>query len=214
MAIIPGGILSGPNGTVGAVITYNLNGQIVMRGKRRASNKAPSLPQLQSRMQMGILTLFVNKMKGFIKTGFGGLARGTTLNYHNLAIRYNKNHATIGEYPDIAIAYDQIILSKGNLEQAINPAVARVEDGLKFTWDCPSRIESSFRTDQVMMLAYSPEMDKSIFIDAGARRRKEEDFLILPSFMQEKQLEVYIAFVANDRLQAADSMYLGSISPV
>ena len=163
---------------------------------------------------MGVLTLFVNKMKGFIKTGFGPLALGTTRNFHNLAIRYNKNQATIGEYPDIAIAYDKIILSKGNLELAINPAVQRVEDELRFTWDCPSRPESSFKSDQVMMLAYSPELDKSIFIDAGARRKKEEDFLILPSFMQNKQLEVYIAFVANDRLQAADSIYLGSISPV
>ena len=50
MAIIPGGILSGPNGTVGAVITYPLNGQIVMRGKQKGPNKAPTLPQLQNRM--------------------------------------------------------------------------------------------------------------------------------------------------------------------
>jgi hypothetical protein len=31
--------------------------------------------------------------------------------------------------------------------------------------------------------------------------------------MLKEQLEVYIAFVADDRKQAADSLYLGSLNP-
>ena len=48
----------------------------------------------------------------------------------------------------------------------------------------------------------------------GAKRKAKEDFLPLSPSMLKEQLEVYIAFVADDRLQAANSIYLGSLSPV
>ena len=201
------------NGTVGPVVTYQLNGQNVIRSKAKVSTLPPSLAQSTCREQLKLLTLFFKKNKGFLKIGFGHLALGTKYNYHNLAMRFNKPLAVIGEYPEMMLDYEKVVLSKGNLEGPLNPALQRLETGLKFTWDCPSNPDFNFENDQVMMLAYSPELDKSIFIDAGAKRKKEEDFLQLPSYMQKKQLEVYIAFVANDRHQAADSMYLGSISP-
>ena len=64
-----------------------------------------------------------------------------------------------------------------------------------------------------MMLAYSPKLDQSVCIDSGAKRRAEQDVLPLGPGMLKEQLEVYIGFVADDRLQAADSSYLGSLSP-
>jgi len=210
MALLPGGIFGGPSGTVGAVVTYQLNGQNVMRGKRRKSNKPPTLPQLQSRMEMGVLTLFLDKVKGFVKTGFSPLAMGTTRNYHNLAVRYNRLQGTTGTYPDVKINFEHLLVSKGDLEIAANPRVQRVENGLKFTWDYPGSPVETYGKDQVMMLAYSPRLSKSTFIDSGARRAKMEDTLILPPAMLNEQLEVYISFVSNDRLKAADSQYLGT----
>lgn len=213
MALLPGGIFGGPNGTVGAVVTYQLNGQNVMRGKRRPNNKPPTLPQLQSQMEMGLLTLFLEKVKGFVKTGFSPSAMGTIWNYHNLAIRYNRPKGTTGNYPDIQINFEHLRLSKGNLEMAANPMVQRVENGLKFTWENPGSLVAGYGKDQVMMLAYSQRLNKSTFIDSGARRERKEDLLVLPPGMLEEQLEVYISFVSNDRLTAADSLYLGTIGP-
>jgi hypothetical protein len=213
MALLPGGILGGPNGTVGAVVTYQLNGQSVMRGKRSSSTKPPTLPQLQSRMEMGVLTLFLHKVKGFVKTGFSPLAMGTIRNYHNLAVHYNRPQGTTGNYPDIQINFEQLMLSKGELDMGVNPMVQRVENGLKFTWEYPGSPVEGFGKDQVMMLAYSPRLNKCTFIDSGARREKEEDVLVLPPAMLQEQLKVYISFVANDRLKAADSLYLGTIGP-
>jgi hypothetical protein len=213
MALLPGGIFGGPNGTVGAVVTYQLNGQNVMRGKRRKSTKPPTLPQLQSRMEMGVLTLFIDKVKGFVKTGFSPLAMGTIRNYHNLAIGYNRPLGTTGNYPDIQINFEHLMLSKGELDMAVNPIVQRVENGLKFTWDYLGSPVEGYGKDQVMMLAYSRRLDKCTFIDSGARRAKKEDVLVLPPSMLQEQLEVYISFVANDRLTAADSQYLGTTSP-
>jgi hypothetical protein len=213
MGLLPEGIFGRINGSVGAVVTYQLNGQNVIRGKRRPSKKPPTLPQLQSRMEMGVLTLFFEKVQGFIKMGFGPLALGTPRNYHNLAIRHNRALGTKGNYPDVQVDYEHLLLSKGDLSMALNPAVQRVENGLKFTWDSPESLVLNYGNDQVMMLAYSPRLNKSIFIDGGARRQMQEDVLILPPSMMEEQLEVYISFIANDRLHAADSQYLGTIAP-
>lgn len=214
MALLPNGILGDINGTVGPVVTYLLNGQNVIRSRPRKSNKPPTLPQLQNRTELEVITLFLNKAKTLIKKGFSHLAIGTKTNYHNLAVSCNKSQATTGEYPDVKLVFENILLSKGELAQASNPAVERMENGLKFTWECPPSLEFRFHTDQVMMLAYSPILDRSVCIDSGAKRTAMEDVLPLGPGMLKEQLEVYISFVSDDRLQAADSSYLGSLSPV
>jgi hypothetical protein len=214
MGLLPNGILGNINGTVGPVVTYLLNGQNVIRSKPRKSNKPPTIPQLQNRTELEVITLFLDKAKTLIKKGFKHLAIGTKNNYHNLAVSYNKSQATTGEYPDVKLVFEKILLSKGDLAQPVNPAVERMDDGLKFTWECPESLESGYTSDQVMMMAYSPNLDRSVCIDSGAKRRVMEDVLPLSPSMLKEQLEVYIAFVADDRLQAADSIYLGSLSPV
>ena len=214
MGLLPSGILGKINGTVGPVVTYLLNGQNVIRAKGKGSTKPASPAQLTNRQQMKLLSAFFKKTNRFLKQGFGPLALGTKFNYHNLAVRANKATAIKGIYPEQYIDYEKLIFSQGELETAINPAVARVANGLKFTWDCPESLDFKYYNDQVMMLAYSPLLNKSISIESGAKRNTGEDVLpIFPSMLKE-QLEVYIAFVADDRLQAANSIYLGSLNPV
>ena len=213
MGLLPTGILGEINGSVGPVVTYLLNGQNVIRAKGKGPTKPPSLAQLANRQQLKVLTVFLKRATIFLKKGFGHLALGTKHNYHNLAVSANKSTAVMGEYPDQYIDYEKLILSKGDLAQAINPSVERMENGLKFTWECPPSLEFRFHTDQVMMLAYSPILDRSVCIDSGAKRTAMEDVLPLGPGMLKEQLEVYIGFVSDDRLQAADSSYLGSLSP-
>jgi hypothetical protein len=213
MGLLPNGILGDINGTVGPVVTYLLNGQNVIRSKPRKSNKPATLPQLQNRLELEVITLFLKKAEIFIKKGFSHLAIGTKNNYHNLAVSCNKSPGTTGEYPDVKLVFEKIVLSKGDLPQPVNPAVERLENGLKFTWECPPSLDFICWSDQVMMLAYSPQLNRSICIESGAKRKAEQDVLPLSPAMLNEQLEVYIGFVSDDRLQAADSVYLGTISP-
>ncbi|WP_432710001.1 DUF6266 family protein [Pedobacter sp.] len=214
MGLLPTGILGEINGSVGPVVTYLLNGQNVIRAKGKGSTKPPSLAQLANRQQMKVLTVFFKKATKFLKRGFGHLALGTKHNYHNLAVSANKSTAVLGEYPEQYIDYGKLTLSKGELAEAVHPAVERMENGLKFTWDCPPSLEFKFHTDQVMMLAYSPLLNRSVCIDSGAKRRAEQDVLPVSSDLLKEQLEVYISFVSDDRLQAADSIYLGTLSAI
>lgn len=211
MAKLTNGIFGGMTGKIANLVSYSLNGQQIIRGKAAPSNKPATVNQLHNRHQMTLLSSFFNGMKGFLKTGFTPGATGTPKNYYNLAVKYNKPNALKGDYPDLTMAYDQVILSKGNLPGALNPLVTWVAQGLKFTWENLGGTHWSHAEDQVMLLAYNANKNKHFFVQNGAKRTKGWDILDIPALMRQEQFELYISFVSNDRSEVANSQYIGSI---
>ncbi|MET3115057.1 hypothetical protein AAKU52_002800 [Pedobacter sp. CG_S7] len=211
MAKLTNGIFGGMTGTIGNLVSYTLNGQQILRGKAAPSNKPATVKQLHKRQQMTVLSSFFKGMSDFLKTGFAPRATGTPKNYYNLAVEYNMPHALKGDYPDIAIAYDHVILSKGTLPGVLNPAVTWVTEGLKFTWENLNGTHWPHAEDQVMLLAYNASKNKHFFIQNGAKRNRGWDILDIPASMQQEQFELYISFVSNDRSEVANSQYIGSI---
>jgi hypothetical protein len=63
-----------------------------------------------------------------------------------------------------------------------------------------------------MMMAYFPEEESAFYQTSGARRIAGQDLLPLPASVLDKRMELYIAFVADDRLSVSDSVYLGRIN--
>lgn len=211
MGKLKNGAFGGITGKVGNLISYNLNGQCVIRMVAGPSNKPPTINQVNSRQQMKILSAFFFGMETFLKTGFDPKAKGTTWNYYNFAVHYNKPQAITGFHPDLAIDYSKIIFSKGILPPAINPVVLRTPEGLQFSWEFPADTSWPNSEDQVMVMAYSPDTKENIFIQSGAKRTKGVETLILRPSMHNVPLETYISFISDDRLQAADSQYIGTI---
>ncbi|WP_288882394.1 DUF6266 family protein [Pedobacter panaciterrae] len=74
---------------------------------QRRNNNPPTIKQLNNRQQMKVINEFFSGMKQLLKTGFGPEARGTTKNYQNLAIEYNKPNALKGYLPDVEIDYSK-----------------------------------------------------------------------------------------------------------
>lgn len=125
---------------------------------------------------MKVINEFFSGMKQLLKTGFGPEARGTTKNYQNLAIEYNKPNALKGYFPDVEIDYPKIIISAGDLSPAFNPTVEMVAEGLKFNWDVQHNIPQE-NSDRVMLLAYAPNSKEMSFNNSGAQRIKGCDIL-------------------------------------
>jgi hypothetical protein len=144
-----------------------------------------------------------------LRTGFGPLALDSTKNFHNLAIHYNKPHALKGYYPDVQVDYSKIVFSKGNLSTATAPRAEWTTEGIKFSWENPSAPIWPSLEDQVMLLAYCPAYEKHFFNVSGAKRPKGWDVLDIPAELQNEQFELYISFVAHNRLDVADSQYIG-----
>ena len=66
--------------------------------------------------------------------------------------------------------------------------------------------------EQVMMLAYFPDQDRTEYVLFGNDRISGTAELELPPSLQGKYMETYLSFIAADRKQVANSVYTGSFN--
>jgi hypothetical protein len=200
-------------GKIGNMVYYVKNGKQMVREAGKMT-KPPTLPQLQNRMGLAVTVAFLRPLTEFINVGFIVSAK----DYHkgktpyNLAVAYNKPNAVMGAYPDVVMDFAKVLVTNGNVDMAMLPAMALTDEGIRFDWLCPEDTIWPRQTDEVMMLAYFPDLAKAVYITAGAKRRACTDLLALPEELLAEYMEVYISFVANDRKSAARSTYLGRVN--
>lgn len=204
------GLLGPATGKLKHFVFYQLGCKSVVRtiGKR---NSAATAGETRNTGKMRTLMSLFSSMKPFLKAGFSSAASGTALNYHNLATSINRlNLSGLAEGLQ-QLSYDKLQLSMGNAEPPEAPVVAIEAEGLRFNWNWhPEDFKAG--EDQVMMMAYLPDQNSSVFETAGAKRRKGEDFLPLHPLYLAERMEVYISFVSSDRMGASNSIYLGRIN--
>jgi hypothetical protein len=145
----------------------------------------------------------------FINTGFGIIAIQAMDNASNQAKAYNKDRIIKGAYPDLEIAYDQLLVSKGQLKPAENMRITLSAEGLQFNWDTDPEMPWPDATDQVMMMAYFPKQEKVVFNLFGSSRFSGSDVLEIPPSLQGEYMETYVSFISANRKKVADSSYTG-----
>ncbi len=209
MGKITNGLLGMVTGTVGNVTYYELNGQNISRIKARIKRTKRSPDQLANEQKMSVICEFFHTIGDFLKVGFAIEARGTTSNYHNKATSYNKKNAIKGSYPNFEMDYEHVLLSKGDLEPALNPSVEVSAEGFRFNWEVSDN-NWTYNSAQVMMMAYFPEKNEARYIVYGAQRSTCTDFLIIGRDLKNQPAELYISFVSGDRNSIANSTYLGT----
>ncbi len=206
---------NGPNGyhsgKIGNVVYYKLNGKNVVR-TIGVTTKPPSISQLHARMATKKSSQIIGRLLDFINTGFRPGAVAADDNPFNQAIKYNKKNIVKGNYPNLEIAYDQLIVSKGTLKAAENWKVIQTEVGLQFEWDTHPEMAWPEATDQVMMLAYFPALDRVVYSLYGNSRLSGSAVLDISPGLQMEYMETYLSFVAANRKQVADSIYTGNFN--
>jgi len=186
MAIIKDGQ---PNGKSGKNVTYLLLGKMVSRSIG-INDAPPTEAQLAGRQGISMGNDFMKPIKPFIKISFKTVAAQKGMYPHNRAMSILKLNALEGTYPELAINYKNLLIAEGNLPVAKNPAMEKVEEGLKFTWDKVKTFPRNI--DQVMLMAYFPDLNKAVYVTAGAKRSSGEDLLeIKPSLINEKNGSLY-----------------------
>jgi hypothetical protein len=205
------GVFGPIQGRISNLVFYTLNGQQVVRIKGMRDDE-PTLAVKINNMAWTILMDFFQLVKPFLKVGFANEGKGTRLNYHNIATSYNKLNAikVINDWP--FLDYEKLLLSKGTAMPPQNLAVEPVDAGLKFSWDYSETEHWESRTDQTMLMAYLPEENYAFYTTAGAQRKQQTDVLeIIPEY-RNKIMEVYFAFVTEDRNNVSTSLYLGRLN--
>lgn len=211
MAKAPHGPLGPAYGSVGNFTFYELNGQAVVRKKANFIDK-PSDAQLLVRSGMKAVMEFFSRIKPFLKTGFINESRGTPQSYFNVATSYNRRYAVKVEGDRFVMDYSAVRLSQGNAAPVKDATAELTSSGLTFSWFVDDTLDWRSQNDQVMMMAYFPEEESAFYQTSGARRISGQDLLPLPASVLDKRMELYIAFVSDDRLSVSDSVYLGRIN--
>ncbi|HMI02790.1 MAG TPA: DUF6266 family protein [Pedobacter sp.] len=220
MARLLEGIFGPIIGKLANTVGYVRKGQAVIRmTPRKPKRKKARTPAQQAvNLKFKLVKAFISVINGFTNVGFKLDVEGTTKIAQNNAVSYNIKDAIKGEFPDFELDYSKIIVSKGKLMPPLNPTVELGDDQLKIKWEINPGLSRERRRDQVMMLAYLPVSNETSYVLSGARRTAGEDVLEIDyrktdhySQKKDTSIEVYVAFIADDRESISDSVYAGRI---
>lgn len=210
MGTIQKGILGGFSGKVGNVIGGSWKGIDYMRSVSSRKNATTTQKQKEQQMKFALIARFQQPLTNLLSRTFRSFAIRMT--GANSAMSYNLRNAITGLYPDFAIEYSRILISRGDMPNAVNPAVEAVADGLVvFTWVNNTGAGKTKNDDHSILVAYCPEMQQFIYTDEGASREDEEAQLDLFAFTG-KVVQTWVAFISEDGREVASSIYTGAIT--
>lgn len=212
MGIIKQGILGGFSGTVGTVVGAQWRGITYMRGKSTSKRHGSSFKQEEQQMRFVLMVKFMRKMSVFVNRGYHNLAiRMTPL---NAGLSYNLKNSITGDFPNYEVAYNMVLLSRGDLPNAQNPqAAAGTGSTVEFTWVNNAGSGKALATDLCLVTAYCPEKDLAVCSRFGNEFTREDQHLILevPQFAG-LEVETYISFFSQNGKEIADSIYTGMVT--
>lgn len=211
MAKIRKGILGPVSGTIGPIVGATWKGISYIRTKpKKKKKKSVRTPaQIAAQEKLKFMNLILVPFHEFITVGFANEAVEKT----EISAAFSANYDIVisGVYPNLKADYSKLILSVGK-----RPMITDVEinlenpELLKLTWKSDV-IKGTAFNDQLMFVAYAPELNMSFGFTGGVNRaNKQCDIKIIEPFIG-KTLEVYLSMTSLNRKAVANSMYLGRI---
>jgi hypothetical protein len=214
MARLNNGIFGPVSGKLGPIIGSTWKGIPYLKEvSRKRKKKKPRTPaQLANEAKFKYVNDWLIPFHPFLTVGFQNLAIQRTAIAAALSANYKA--VFIGTSPDIDIVYDKLVVSSGSLAPVGNPqAVFSSTDTLELTWE-QNYHPGVVYNDQIMLVLYSEELKYADgFIGAVNRAAEQYSFKINPK-LHGQSLHVYISVTSLDRVQIANSIYIGKINPL
>ena len=212
MSIVKHGPAMGFSGKVGKyVYSQQKNGTTTVSEVRSPNNKPSSEGQLNVQCDTKITNITLKPIKSFIAVGYQLWAKKVRQNEYNAMSSHFRKDVLTGEYPERKVKFDEWLVTRGNLPSARDAKVLANEYGFEFHWNPGNEEKNTHFSDQVMLLAYFPELNNAEFTTAGAQRYRGKDQLVLTGIPKGTTAEVYISFITNDRRAISNSVYLGQL---
>ena len=212
MGTIQKGILGGFSGKVGNVIGGSWKGIDYMRSKSSRKRTTVTEKQKEQQIKFALIAKFQQPLTNLLARTFRNFA--VKMTGVNSATSYNLRNAITGAYPDFAIEYSRILVSRGDMPNAGNPVAAALADGMiVFTWLNNTGAGKSKDTDRSILVSYCAEMQQFIYTDEGPTRAEEEAQLDLFAFTG-KQVHTWIAFISESGKEIATSVFTGLLTVI
>lgn len=200
MARITNGITGAFSGRVASVVGYTRYGRTYMRGVPKHTTKPPSEKQILNRKAMAAVQAWLTNITPCVRIGFQNYS--DKQHGFGSALSYLKLNA-LNE--DLTLDPSRALISWGDLALPSAPAVSNPEKGIiDFRWE-----PGGDTTDRAMVLAYAGGEDR-VWDVCGARRNEGKHILPYEN-ISGKEVDLYIAFVSEERDRCSNSVYLGKI---
>jgi hypothetical protein len=168
MGIISKGILGGFSGTVGTVIGGSWKGIEYIRSRPARRTASSTQKQVEQRLKFGLITKFQQPVNSLLNASFKSFA--VRMTGANSAFSYNIRNAVTGASPDFTIDYSLVLMSRGDLPNALNPAAEAGTAGLvNFTWANNTGAGKAAATDKAMLVIYCPERQQCVYTTSRCR---------------------------------------------
>jgi len=188
-----------------------VNGQNVFSIKPHASNKPATESQLNVRLALAFIVLFLRGLAGAIKIGFKN-HRKPRESAMNAAVSYNYQKALIGVAPDFAIDYTELTFSKGPLIAPFPKFASTLTAGAaKVEFETDSDGEFSFPTDLITVVAYSVDRERFVVLKDATTRSTGSCTIQLPQSFVGDDVHFYISAMSVTG-KVSDSAHVGHVT--
>lgn len=212
MGTISKGIMGGFSGTVGTVIGGTWKGINYIRSKPDRRTSKPTEKQLEQQAKFAAASKFIQPLNGLVTLTFRNYA--VKMTGVNSALSHVLKNAVMGTYPTYTIDYEAVLISRGDLPNALNPVASAVAtNSVKFDWTDNSSTGKAKAGDNSILVIYSPE-DKLALYTTGGTLRSAGTATFNASIFSGQQVETYIGFISEDGKDIATSIYTGAVTLV
>lgn len=204
-------LLSGSSGRTGRLVVANVAGTEILRVRPRKKTKEPSAKQLLIQERMKKCYDFILPYKAYASLYFG-YRQGMRSSYNqaitNLlnSFKIDFNLMTIiPDFPEIQFSNGSLLAPIPTDIRSDNPAEITVE------WYNNAAGNPDRLTDKLQLLYYDSTQKSPVFLGNMAERTDTQITVNVPPYLTGKELQVWIAFLSEDGMQASVSSYAGSV---
>lgn len=209
MGTIRNGANGGFSGKAGSVIGSSWKDIDYIKGLPRKSSKPATQLQLEQQAKFALAVKTLQPITVLLNEGYGG-SKTTKASGYNLALQSLLSNAITGIYPDYAIDYRKMRISKGNLIKPSEIALAMDAAGLQISWSVLVSRFGAFADDELTALIYNPA--KNIYLPAEGATRAEGALTVpLPGDFTGDTVHVFLFFTSRDSAKRSESAYAGQI---
>ena len=205
MARVRNGLRGNFSGKIGNVVGSKWKGIDYVRIKPKKVKKV-SDRQKEQRSRFAYATKFMEATKRLFPESYKNF--GDEMTAENCALSQLLNTAISGSSPNLYIDYSQVLMARGNMPVAKNPAVTLSSERINFSWRDNSDTGKAKPDDQVLMVVYCEALELMYYTIGHGTRSSEKAELFVPEFTDHK-VHTWIAFIAADKKDAAPSVYTG-----
>jgi hypothetical protein len=198
------------SGKVGDVVYSSWKGIPYMRKRPVKVSNPKTAAQLDQRAKFTAIIKFLKPLTPFLRLGFK--SKNAKMSAHNAAMSYNLANAIMGTYPDYAIDYSKVLISRGNIGEALRPAILSANScEIEFRWAYNPRDYYTCSDDIVVLVIYNSTKKEVITAMDGNRRIDGSQTITLPEWFVGDEVHCYISFQDYKQKVISNSLYVGSL---